>query len=153
MTSTLIRPPTAELQVLTWSRQLQHIRFNEYSALRFLSNAKAAMRNAQLPDCPPIDQFSIAYSGVYALCLGSLYLHSVLPTGKEGYGALALQLGCKMMDISVTDRDKLLNAHNYLQLMTCGYPEEVEDVVGQDMVVLGNRSLCHAEKVFPDWFL
>lgn len=153
MTSTLLRPPTIELQVLAWSRQLQSIRFNEYSALRFLSNAMRGMRNAQTSDCPPTDQFSTAYNAVYSLCLGSLYLHGLLPTGKEGYRVLAIQLGCEMMKVPITERDKILNASHYLQLITCDHPEHVEESVAQDMVVLGKRTLHKAQQAFPDWFL
>lgn len=153
MTSTLLRPPTIELQVLSWSRQLQPIRFNEYSALRFLSNAMRGMRNAQAPDCPPIDQLSTAYNAVYSLCLGSIYLHGLLPTGKEGYRALALQLGCEMMKVPIAEREKIMNASHYLQLIMCDHPEHVEESVAQDMVRLGKGTLHKAQKVFPDWFL
>jgi len=138
---------------LSWSRQLQPIRFNEYSALRFLSNAIGGMRNAQSPDCPPIGQLNTAYNAIYSLCLGSIYLHGMLPTGKEGYRALAIQLASEMMALSSSERDKILNASHYLQLIMSDHPEHVEDSVAHDMVTLGNRTLRQAQRVFPDWFL
>ena len=153
MTSTLLRPPTIELQILSWSRQLQPIRFNEYSALRFLTNAIQGMRNAQTPNCPPIDQLNSAYSGIYSLCLGSLYLHGVLPVGKEGYRALAIQLASEMLQLRTSERDKILNASHYLQLIMCDHPEQVEESVAHDMVALGRRTLLQAQRIFPDWFV
>jgi hypothetical protein len=149
---TLLRQPTPELQILSWSCQLKPIRFNEYTALRFLSNALRAMRNAQAPDCAPIDQLSTAYDGIYSLCLGSLYLHGLLPSGKEGYRALAIQLGSECLQLSPVDRDKILNANLYLQLMVSDCPEYVEEVVAQNILALGQHTLKQAQKVFPDWF-
>lgn len=156
MTSTLLRPPTIELQILSWSRQLQPIRFNEYSALRFLSNAIGGIRNAQVPGCAPIDQLNTAYNAIYSLCLGSIYLHGLLPVGKEGYRALAIQLASEMLQLRTTERDKILNASHYLQLILCDHPEDVEDVeeaVVHDMVALGRRTLLQAQRIFPDWFV
>ena len=150
--STLLRPPTPELQILSWSRQLNPVRFNEYAALRFLSNALGAMRHAQTPDCTPIDQLHTAYDGIYSLCLGSLYLHGMLPNGKEGYRALAIQLGSEALRLSPPEREKILNTSLYLQLMVSDCPEQVEEVVAQDMLALGQRALRQARKVFPDWF-
>lgn len=150
--STLLRPPTPELQILCWSRQLKPVKFNEYAALRFLSNALRAMRNAQAPDCAPIDQLSTAYDGIYALCLGSLYLHGLLPSGKEGYRTLAIQLGSERLRLSTLERDKILNTHLYLQLLVGDCPEFVEEAVAQDMLALGLHTLAQARKVYPDWF-
>ena len=150
--STLLRPPTTELQILCWSRQLKPVKFNEYSALRFLSNALRALRNAQAPDCAPIDQLSTAYDGIYALCLGSLYLHGLLPSGKEGYRALAIQLGSEQLRLTPLQRDKIHNTNQYLQLMVGDCPEEVEEAVAQDMLALGLHTLQQARKVYPDWF-
>jgi hypothetical protein len=150
--STLFRPPTRELQLLSWSQQLKPVRFNEYSALRFLSNALRVMHNAQAPDCAPIDRLSTAYSGIYSLCLGSLYLHGLLPSGKEGYHALALQLGSETLQLSTLERDKILSASRYLQLIVSDCPEDVEPVVAQDMLALGLHTLRQARRVFPDWF-
>ena len=110
------------------------------------------MRNAQAPDCAPIDQLSTAYEGIYSLCLGSLYLHGMLPSGKEGYRALAIQLGSECLRLSPVDCDKILNANLYLQLMVSDCPEYVEEVVAQDMLALGQRTLTQAQQVFPDWF-
>jgi hypothetical protein len=149
---TLLRQPTPELQILCWSRQLQPIRFNEYTALRFLSNALRSMRTAQAPDCAPIDQLSTAYDGIYSLCLGTLYLHGLLPSGKEGCRAMAIQLGSESLRLSPVDCDKILNASLYLQLMVSDCPEYVEEVVAKDMLALGVHTLQQARKVFPDWF-
>ncbi|MBK7006145.1 MAG: hypothetical protein IPH37_14275 [Burkholderiales bacterium] len=150
--STLLRPPTPELQILCWSRQLKPVRFNEYAALRFLSNALRAMHNAQAPDCRPIDQLHTTYDGIYSLCLGSLYLHGLLPSGKEGYRALAIQLGSEQLRLTPLQRDKILNTNRYLQLMVSDCPEQVEDLVCQDMLGLGQHTLRQARRVYPDWF-
>lgn len=149
---TLLREPTPELQILSWSRQLKPVRFNEYTALRFLSNALRAMRNAQTPDCAPIDQLSTAFEGIYSLCLGSLYLHGLLPSGKEGYRALAIQLGSERLRLSHADRDKILNTNLYLQIIVSDCPEYVEEVVSQNMLTLGLHTLKQAQQVYPDWF-
>lgn len=149
---TLLREPTPELQILSWSRQLKPVRFNEYTALRFLSNARRAMRNAQAPDCAPIDQLNTAFEGVYSLCLGSLYLHGLLPSGKEGYRALAIQLGSERLRLSHADRDKILNTNLYLQIIVSDCPEYVEEVVSQNMLTLGLHTLKQAQQVYPDWF-
>jgi hypothetical protein len=149
---TLFRPPTPELQLLSWSRQLKPVRLNEYSALRFLSNALGAMRNAQDPECAPIDQLSTAYNGIYSLCLGSLYLHGMLPSGKEGYQTLAIQLGSESLRLTTLERDKILNTNRYLQLIVSDCPENVERAVSQDMLALGLHTLRQARRVFPDWF-
>lgn len=150
--STLLRPPTPELQILCWSRQLKPVKFNEYAALRFVSSAMHSMRSAQAPDCRPIDQLHTTYDGIYSLCLGSLYLHGLLPSGKEGYRALAIQLGSEQLRLSTLQRDKILNTSLYLQLMVSDCPEHVEDPVCQDMLGLGLHTLRQARKVFPDWF-
>ena len=149
---TLFRPPTPELQILCWSRQLKPIRLNEYSALRFLSNALRTMRIARAPDCAPIDQLSSAYSSIYSLCLGSLYLHGMLPNGNAGHQAAAIQLGSELLRLTPHERDKILNACVYLQLMVGDFPEDVEAVVAKDLLGLGEHTLRQARRVFPDWF-
>lgn len=150
--STLLREPTPELKLLCWSRQLKPVKFNETAALRFLSNALRSMHSAQAPDCRPIDQLHTTYDGIYSLCLGSLYLHGLLPNGKEGYRALTIQLGTEQLRLTPLERDKILNTSQYLQLMVSDCPEHVEDVVNQDMLKLGLRTVAQASQVFPDWF-
>lgn len=153
MTSTLLRPPAIELEILLWSRQLQKIKFNEYSALRFLSNAMGLMRDASNPDRTLMGRYTTAYEGIFSLCLGSLYLHGMLPLGKEGYRSLVIQLASEMLQLSTMDRDKIMNASTYLQLITCDCPEHVEEPVARDLAILGNRALDQAKRVYPDWFL
>lgn len=149
---TLFRPPTPELQILCWSRQLKPIRLNEYSALGFLSNALITMRTAQQPESAPIDQLSASYNSIYSLCLGSLYLHGLLPNGNSGHQAMAIQLGSELLHLTPFERDKILNACVYLQLMVGDFPEEVEAQVAKDMIRLGQHTLQQARTVFPDWF-
>ena len=149
---TLFRPPTPELQILCWSKMLKPIRLNEYSALRFATNALSALRLAKRPDCEPIDQFSRAYSSIYSLCLGSLYLHGVLPDGKAGHAALAIQLGGELLRLTPHERDKALNACEYLHLTVGDFPEDVEPEDGKDVMRLGEHTLRQARSVFPDWF-
>ena len=153
MQSPLLRPTTRELELLQWCGQLRTIRFNEYAALRFATNAVQALRDARNTDRNPMGQYTMAYEGVYALCLGSIYLHGLLPTGQIRQRPLVIQLGCEMLQLSFQDRDKIFNASKYRELITCDAPEPVEDVVAQDMVVLGSRTLAQARRTYPDWFL
>ena len=70
MTTTLLQRPSAQLELLLWSRQLQKARFDEVAALRFLSNAIVSLRDAKTPELSPIGRYLIAHEGIYALCLG-----------------------------------------------------------------------------------
>lgn len=153
MHSPLLRPITRELELLQWCGQLRKIRFNEYAALRFATNAVQTLRNARQTDGNPLVQYTMAYEGVYALCLGSIYLHGLLPTGQARQRPLVIQLACDMLQLSIRDRDKILNASKYRELITCDAPEPVEDVVAQDMLALGSRTLAQARHAYPDWFL
>lgn len=153
MHSPLLRPTTRELELLQWCGQLHKIRFNEYTALRFATNAIQALRDARHTDRNPLGQYNMAYEGVYALCLGSIYRHGLLPTGQVRQRPLVIHLGCDMLQLPFQDRDKILNASKYQELITCDAPEQVEDVVAHDMVALGSRALAQARRAYPDWFL
>ena len=153
MTSTLLRPPTRELSLLQWTGQMKKVKFNEYSALRFASNALGALRNAKTPALSPHGRFSMAYEGTYALCLGSIYLHGLLPTGKTGHQEMVVQVACEMIGLALKDRDTLMAVSRHYQAITSegGEPLELQNV--RDLVDLGYRALSQAHYSYPDWFL
>ena len=74
MTTSLLQRPTPQLELLLWSRQLQKVRFDEVAALRFLSNAMVSTRDAKTRELSPIGRYLMAHEGIYALCLGTIYL-------------------------------------------------------------------------------
>ena len=61
MTTTLLQRPTAQLELLLWSRQLQKARFDEVAALRFLSNAIVSLRDAKTPEISAIGRYLFAH--------------------------------------------------------------------------------------------
>jgi hypothetical protein len=153
MTSTLLQTPSTELQLLTWSRQLQTVRFNEYTALGYLSNAVHKVRTAQSPESSPALRLHTSCDGIFSAFLGMLYLHGLRPCGKEGYRALVIQLGSEMLQLTPTERDQILHASHVQQLVTNGSPPPLDTFVAQVMPALGQRTLVQARKIYPDWFL
>lgn len=152
MDATLLRQPTTELQLLRWSKQLKPVKFNDYSAVRFLSNAMFSLRQAQSPDRAPSGAYVIAHEGIYSLCLGSMYLHGLLPVGKEGQKELVVQLGCDMLLMPEPERDLILASRKLLSTTTT---EAIDSIDTQDvhgLVHLGHKAIRHARRVYPDWF-
>lgn len=152
MEATLLRRPTQELQLLVWSKQLKPIKFNEHSAVRFLSNAMFSLRQAQSPDRAPSGAYVVAHEGIYSLCLGSMYLHGLLPVGKEGQKELVVQLGCEMLLMPEAERDLILVSRRLLTTATTEAMDNIDTKDVHGMVQLGNKAIRHARRVYPDWF-
>jgi hypothetical protein len=152
MNSTLLQRPTRQLELMLWSRQLQRARFDEVAALRFLSNAVVSMRDAKTPELSPVGRYLIAHEGVYALCLGTLYLHGVLPREQEGSRAMALQLGFELLEMSVADLHQMLHANRHLEDIAMLPTAPISRQEVGDLVALGDRALEQTRNVFPDWF-
>ncbi len=153
MTSTLLRPPTVELELLLWSRQLQKVKFNEYSALGFLTNALNAVRNAKTPTLNHISRYVAVNEGVYALSIGSIYLHGLLPLGQDGSRALVLQVAGEMLKLPQSDRDHILNANAHRVAIASDAYEDIQEQDVMELVGVGDRALFHARSEYPDWFL
>lgn len=67
---------------------MQRARFDEVAALRFLSNAIVSLRDAKTTELSSVGRYLIAHEGIYALCLGTIYLHGLLPRKQEGSHAI-----------------------------------------------------------------
>lgn len=153
MTSTLLKTPSTELQLLTWSRQLQTVRFNEYTALGYLNNAVHKVQSAQTAVDSPALRLRASCDGIFSAFLGVLYLHGLRPSGKEGYRALVIQLCSEMLQLSVLERDQIMRTSQLLQLVTSDSPPPLDASLAYGMLALGQRTLAQARKVYPDWFL
>lgn len=152
MTTTLLQRPTTQLELLLWSRQLQTVRFDEVAALRFLSNALVSLRDAKTPELSAIGRYLMAHEGIYALCLGTVYLHGLLPRQQEGSRAMAIQLAFELLDMTIQDLHQMLSANRHLEAIA-GLPRAIlaEHAV-PDLVALGERALGQARLVYPDCF-
>lgn len=152
MPSTLLRSPTIELEVLMWSRQLQKTRFNDYVALRFLSNAIFSLRAAQSSELSPASRCQMSLEGLYALCLGSIYLHGLLPMGQEGHRELVIQVATDMLGLPLADKHQILTFKRHLEAITTDTDESVEEHDVRSIGAIGHRALSQARHVYPDWF-
>jgi hypothetical protein len=151
--SLLLQQPTPQLELLLWSRQLQKVRFNEVTALRFLSNALFSLLNAKVDTVGPLGRYLMAHEGIYALSLGTVYLHGLLPCEQEGSRAIALQLAFELLDMTVYDLHQMLRANRHLEEIVglSNAPLTVQAV--KDLVALGDRALDQARLVYPDCFV
>lgn len=152
-TTTLLRELPAELEVLLWSGQLRRITFNEFSALKLLSNAVCNIRNARTPEFNTLARFFMVNEGIQSLCLGVTYMHGVLPTGLVGHRSMVVQVGCEMLHLPLPIRDQIMYACAHQELITYGSTEPVEEGDAQHLLKLGNTLVEQARYVFPDWFL
>lgn len=152
MTTTLLQRPTAQLELLLWSRQLQKARFNEVAALRFLSNATVSARDAKTSALSPIGRYLMAHEGIYALCLGTIYLHGLLPREQEGSRAMAIQLAFELLDMTVTDLHDMLLANRHLEEIAGLAHAPVSEHKVRELLDLGDRALDQARLVYPDCF-
>jgi len=152
-TSNLLRALPTELQVLVWSGQLQKTEFNEFSALKLLSNAVCCVHNAKTKEFSALGRFFMANEGIHSLCLGVLYLHGLLPTGLVGHRSMTMQMGCELMHLPHRVRDDILYANTHRELITYGSTEPVEDEEASLLISLGDTAIEQARYVFPDWFL
>jgi len=153
MTTTLLQRPTSQLELLQWSRQLQAARFDEVAALRFLSNAMVSLRDAKTPDLSPIGRYLMAHEGIYALCLGTIYLHGLLPKEREGSRAMALQLAFELLEMTIQDLHQILQANRHLEEEIVGHANaNVTEYRVKDLVALGERALGQSRLIFPDCY-
>lgn len=148
----LLRAPTRELQLLMWSKQLRTARFEDYRAVRMLSDViqslQLAKRHAQRPHlaCEHV------HSSIYTLCLASLYLHGMRPFGKEGQKELVVQWGLERLQIEEERRARVLWArHLWLTTMTAA-SDGTELHAVPDLITTADLSLANARLIFPDWF-
>lgn len=151
-TTTLLQRPTPQLELLLWSRQLQKVRFDEVAALRFLSNAIVSLRDAKTGELSPIGRYLMAHEGIYALCLGTVYLHGLLPREQEGSRAMAIQLAFELLDMTVQDLHQILAANRHLEKIAGVAHANVGEPSVQDLLGLGHRALDQARLVYPDCF-
>lgn len=152
MENTLQRPPTPELQILAWSRQLKPVAFNDYAALRFLSNATFSMRQARLRERSPAGRYVIAHEGIYSLCLGTMYLHGMLPVGKEGQKELVVHWGCDRLLMPAPERNLIVQSRQLLYALASEAMDHIEDDEVRDLLGLGQKAMGHARHLYPDWF-
>lgn len=153
MTSTLAREQRAELDILVLTQQMRRIKFEELAAVSLLSNALTAQRSARTDELNLTERFVMAHEGIYALCLGVLYLHGVLPTGLVGHRALTIQVACELMGLPNRIRDQILYLNTHLELISHGSTEPVEDQEIVDLVELGQTTALQARYMFPEWFM
>jgi hypothetical protein len=153
MTTTLLREQPAELEVLLWSGQLQKVRFNEYSALKLLSNAVCCVRHAKSMDFTAVDRFFMANEGIHSLSLGVLYLHGLLPTGLVGHRAMVMQLACERLVLPSNLTEQIMHANTQRELISYGSTEPVQETEVAELIRLGEVLLHQARGVYPDWFL
>ena len=152
MTTSLLQRPTTQLQVLQWSHQLQKVHFDEVAALRFLSNAMVSARHAKTHELSPISRYLMAHEGIYALSLGTIYLHGLLPREQEGNRAIAVQLAFELLNMTIQDLHNMLHANRHLEEIVGAAHATVGERTVQDLVALGDRALDQARLVYPDCF-
>lgn len=152
MTTSLLQRPTSQLELLLWSRQLQKARFDEVAALRFVSNALVSLRDAKTPELSPIGRYLIAHEGIYALCLGTIYLHGVLPREQEGSRAMAIQLAFELLELTIADLHQMLQANRHLEDIAGRATAPMPERAVRDLVALGDRAVDQAKLIYPDCF-
>lgn len=153
MTTTLLRERPAELDVLLWTGLLQKIRFNEYCALKLLSNAVCCARNAKTTDFTAVDRFFMANEGIHSLSLGVLYLHGLQPTGLVGHRSMVMQLACERLYLPAKLTEQIMHANTQRELIHYGSTEPVQETDVTALISLGDVLLHQARDVYPDWFL
>ena len=153
MTTTFLRARPAELEVLLWTGQLRKISFNEYSALKLLSNAVCCVRNAKTPEFTPMNRFFMANEGIHSLSLGVLYLHGLLPTGLVGHRAMVMQLACERLYPPTNLTEQIMHANTHRELISYGSTEPVDDAAVAELITLGDIMVHQARGVYPDWFI
>lgn len=150
--TSLQRPLPPELEVLLWSGQLQKIRFNEFSAVKLLSNAVCCIHNAKTPEFGVLGRFFMANEGIHSLSLGVLYVHGVLPTGLVGHRAMVMQLACETMHLPQRLTNDILYANTHRELIAYGSTEPVSEVELASLICLGDQLVDQARYFYPDWF-
>mgnify|MGYP007125376620 FL=1 len=110
------------------------------------------MRDAKTHLLSPTGRYCVAHEGIYALCLGTIYVHGMLPREREGSRAMAIQLAFELMEMTVQDLQRMLTANRHLEEM-CERPSTaVTEQSVVDLVALGDRALSQARLIYPDSF-
>ncbi|MCF8209331.1 MAG: hypothetical protein K9K38_08015 [Rhodoferax sp.] len=151
--STLLHRLTTQLELLLLCGQLQKAPFNEIEALRFLSNTVVFLGYAETPLLGRKKRYEMAHDGIYSLCLGAIYLQQLLPLDQDGNRSLVLQVAFELLELTVADLHRVLNADRRREEIACN-PEAVvfeNEVI--EMVGMTSRALQQARRVYPDWFL
>jgi hypothetical protein len=152
-TTSLQRALPSELQVLLWSGQLQTIQFNEFAALKLLSNAVCCIRNGKTEEFGELARFFMVNEGIHSLSLGVLYQHGVLPTGLVGHRGMVMQIACECLHLPARLTNDILYANTHRELIAYGSTEPVAQAELQALMVLGDQLVSQARYVYPDWFL
>lgn len=148
----LLRPPSRELQVLAWSKQLRPVRFDDHRAVTMLSHAIHGLHLAR----QNMDRVHLAcghiHSSLYTLCLATLYLHGMRPYGKEGQKELVVQWGLEQLRIDEERRVRALWARHLWLTTMVGASDGTELHAVPDLVETTTLSLANAKLLYPDWF-
>ena len=150
-TSELVRELPKEMEVLLWSHQLQRVEFEEYVALRLLSDADCCMRRARKADLSLVARFLMANEGIHALSLGVLYLHGVLPTGWLGHRAMVMQMACEQLQLPAHLTNQILYANTHRELIAYGSTEPVEATELAELMALAAMLMEQVRYEFPEW--
>lgn len=150
--NTLQRELPSEWQVLLWCGQLQAVRFKDMSALQLLSNAVCCLRNASTRNTGLLDRFCTTNEGIHSLSLGVLYLHGVLPTGRAGHRAMAMQIACEAMHLPVMHVNQIIYANTHRELISYGSTEPVAAAELEELLQLSALMQTQARYWYPDWF-
>ena len=150
-TSDLVRALPKELEVLLWSQQLQRVEFEEYAALRLLSDAACCMQRARNAEQSLVTRFFMANEGIHALSLGVLYLHGVLPTGWIGHRAMAMHLACEQLQLPARLMHQILYSNTHRELIVYGSTEPVAASELAELMALAEVMMEQVHYEYPEW--
>lgn len=148
----LLRAPTRELQLLTWSKQLRPVRFDDFRAVTMLSHAIHALHAARSNRQRPPLACGHIHSSIYTLCLATLYLHGLRPFGKEGQKELVVQWGLENLHIDEERRARTLWARHLWLTTMAGASDGAELHALPDLVKTAELGFSNARALYPDWF-
>lgn len=150
-TSDLVRVLPKEMEVLLWCQQLQSVEFEEYVALRLLSDAACCMHSARNTELSMVARFLMANEGIHALSMGVLYLHGVLPTGWIGHRAMAMQLACEQLQMPESLTHQILYANTHRELIAYGSTEPVTSTELAELMTLADMLMEQVQYEYPEW--
>lgn len=150
-TSELVRELPKEMEILLWSHQLQAVKFEEYAALRLLSDAACCMHSARNTERSLMARFLMVNEGIHALSVGVLYLHGVLPTGGVGHRAMVMQLACEQLQLPAHLTNAILYANTHRELIAYGSTEPVQAEELAELTALGEMLMEQVRYEYPEW--
>jgi hypothetical protein len=153
MNSTLAYRPTTQLAILWQCGQLQKVRLNEIQVLEYLSNAVVFLGYAETPLLGRRKRYEMAHDGLYSLCLGTVFLQELLPLDQDGSRSLVLQLAFELLELTVADLHRVLNAEKRREEVLNNPEANVFEAEIIELVALNSRALQQARKVYPEWFV